>query len=152
MAGDQKQTCLSVVIPLYNAERYLSKCLDSLLSTDGISDCEIILIDDGSTDRSGEIADKYKEDHPKIIVFHKENEGASSARNFGLNQAKGKYIFFCDSDDEVIPGLFSKVIKMAGQSDHDAILFAGDLIAEEGFKARKKLRNYFVHGHSILET
>ena len=103
---------LSVIVPMYNVEKYLSLCLDSLFRTEGIDDTEIILVDDGSTDKTCEIADKYSKEHGNITVLHKANEGPSAARNAGLAKASGEYVFFCDSDDEVDPALFGKILKL----------------------------------------
>ena len=94
---------LSIVIPFYNVEQYLNECLDALLETEGIDQTEIILIDDGATDKSSQIADKYSEEHSNITVFHKENEGPSASRNKGLHEAHGDYVFYCDADDMVVP-------------------------------------------------
>ena len=123
--------CLSVIIPVYNVERYLGRCVDSLLNTQGIENTEIILIDDGSTDESGRIADSYAEKHAVISCYHKENGGLSDARNYGLNCAKGRYVFFCDSDDMVVPGKFCKVIEALAKSDADVLLWDGMTIGED---------------------
>lgn len=91
---------LSIIVPVFNVERYLAKCLDSLLSQDIDQDSyEIILIDDGSTDSGGEICDRYASKHENIRVFHQKNQGLSVARNEGINKAEGKYVLFVDSDD-----------------------------------------------------
>lgn len=87
----------SFIIPVYNAEPYLRDCLDSLLSQD-LTDCEVIVIDDGSKDASGAICDEYAD---KCRVFHVKNGGVSKARNYGLDRAQGKYVAFLDSDDMV---------------------------------------------------
>lgn len=89
---------LSIIVPVYNVEQYLSRCIDSILEQT-FKDFELILINDGSTDKSGEICDKYQYSDERIFVIHKENNGLSSARNEGLNRAKGKFIMFIDSDD-----------------------------------------------------
>lgn len=89
---------ISVVVPIYNVEEYLSNCIDSILNQD-YSNLEIILVDDGSTDNSGEISDKYAQNNKNITVIHKNNGGLSSARNAGLKKSNGKYIIFIDSDD-----------------------------------------------------
>lgn len=96
-----KKDLVSVIVPVYNVERYLQRCIDSILSQT-YENIELILIDDGSTDRSGEICDTYKDDS-RISVFHKENGGQASARNLGLDVAKGKWITFVDSDDFIAP-------------------------------------------------
>lgn len=91
---------VSIIIPIYNSEATLIRCLDSVINQ-SISDWELILVDDGSTDRSGEICDQYAANNQKIQVFHKRNGGVSSARNLGLDNANGEWIVFVDSDDFV---------------------------------------------------
>lgn len=91
---------VSVIIPVYNVGKHLRRCLDSIIKQ-RYPNYEIILVDDGSTDESGKICDEYALHNNKIRVFHQENRGVSEARNKGLNVAKGKYIVFVDSDDEV---------------------------------------------------
>lgn len=93
---------ISVIVPVYNAEKYLNRCIDSILAQT-YTDFELLLIDDGSTDNSGKICDEYAEKDTRIRVFHKENGGASSARNVGLDNACGEWIAFADSDDYVFP-------------------------------------------------
>ncbi len=89
---------ISVIVPVYNVEKYLRRCIDSILSQT-FSDFELLLIDDGSKDKSGDICDEYVAKDVRIKVFHKANAGVSSARNLGLDKAKGEFIFFVDSDD-----------------------------------------------------
>lgn len=89
---------LSVIIPVYNVEKYLARCVDSVLSQT-FSDFEVILVDDGSPDKSPEICDEYVRKDSRVKVIHKKNGGLSSARNAGLEICKGEYIFFIDSDD-----------------------------------------------------
>lgn len=91
---------ISVIIPVYNSESYLHRCVDSLL-TQNYTDFELILVDDGSCDSSGNICDEYARKDSRIKVFHKENDGVSSARNLGLDNATGKFVVFVDSDDWV---------------------------------------------------
>lgn len=91
---------ISIVVPVYNAEKSICRCIDSILSQT-FSDFELLLIDDGSKDKSGVICDDYSEKDKRVRVFHKENGGVSSARNVGLDKAKGEYLCFCDSDDYV---------------------------------------------------
>ena len=92
------KTKLSIIIPVYNAEDYLSRCLDSILNQ-AMNSYEVILVDDGSTDSSALICDRYSATDPRFRTVHKSNGGVSSARNAGLNLAKGEYIMFVDSDD-----------------------------------------------------
>lgn len=89
---------ISVIIPVYNVESYLNRCIDSVLSQD-YKNIEVLLIDDGSTDNSSKICDKYVLKDNRIKVLHKENRGPSEARNTGINNAKGDYLIFLDSDD-----------------------------------------------------
>jgi glycosyltransferase involved in cell wall biosynthesis len=96
---------ISVIIPIYKVEPYLRKCVDSVLSQT-YSDLEIILVDDGSPDNCGKICDEYAEKDSRIKVIHKTNGGVASARNFGLNIAKGDYIGFIDSDDWIEPNMY----------------------------------------------
>ncbi|MFJ1322473.1 glycosyltransferase family 2 protein [Capnocytophaga canis] len=88
----------SIIIPVYNVEKYLLECVDSVLQQD-FSDYEIILVNDGSTDSSGQICDEYTQKYSGIKVIHKENGGLSDARNFGVKEARGEYLMFLDSDD-----------------------------------------------------
>lgn len=96
----------SVIVPVYNVEKYLQECINSILSQ-SITDFELLLIDDGSSDKSGIICDEYASKDKRIKVFHKENGGVSSARNMGLDYARGKWISFIDSDDTVTPDYLS---------------------------------------------
>ena len=89
---------ISIIVPVYNTEKYLHRCIDSIL-IQTFTDFELLLIDDGSKDRSGEICDEYAKNDSRVRVFHKENGGVSSARNLGLDNAKGEWISFVDADD-----------------------------------------------------
>lgn len=93
---------ISIIVPVYNTEKYLERCIQSILAQTYI-DFELLLIDDGSTDSSGVICDQYAEQDSRVRVFHKENGGVSSARNIGLDNASGEWIAFVDSDDWVQP-------------------------------------------------
>lgn len=103
------QICLSVVIPVYNSEKYLSDCIFSV-ENQTIKNYEIILVDDGSSDNSRYICDSFSEKYPNIRVFHQSNQGVSAARNFGIKRAIGKYIAFIDADDMIEPTYFQKLI------------------------------------------
>lgn len=100
---------ISVIVPIYNTEPYLNKCIDSIIGQT-YQDLEIILVDDGSTDRSGEICNAYEKTDKRVRVIHKRNGGASSARNAGLEIAKGKYIGFVDSDDYIAADMYESLI------------------------------------------
>lgn len=91
---------ISIVIPVYNVESYLDKCVKSVLEQT-YTDFELFLIDDGSIDRSGEICEKYAQEDKRVRVIHQKNQGVSVARNVGIDLAEGRYITFLDSDDFV---------------------------------------------------
>ena len=101
---------ISIIIPVYNVEQYLNQCIDSIVNQT-YKNLEIILVDDGSTDNSSRICDEYALQDKRIKVIHKENGGVSSARNFGLNIAKGEYIGFVDSDDFIERDMYEILIK-----------------------------------------
>lgn len=107
---------LSVIVPVYNVESYLSRCVDSILvqKVDGM---EIILVNDGSRDSSGTICDEYARKDSRIRVLHKENGGLSSARNAGLDICRGEYIAFVDSDDWIEPDAYENMLKTARELD-----------------------------------
>ena len=107
---------LSVVIPIYNAEKYLERCIKSICDQT-YSNIEIILIDDGSKDNSHVICDKFAAEDKRIKVIYKENGGVSSARNRGLDVAQGEYITFIDSDDWINPDLLERLMAQIGQAD-----------------------------------
>ena len=112
---------ISVIIPVYNVEPYLEKCLDSVINQT-YHNLEIIIVDDGSTDHCPAICDKYAGKDQRIIVIHQENGGLSSARNAGLNIAKGEYIAFVDSDDWLELDIYQVLIHAAGNTDADMIV------------------------------
>ena len=96
------QDLISIIVPIYNAEKHLHRCIDSILAQT-FTDFELLLIDDGSTDSSGAICDEYAQKDSRIRVFHKVNGGVSSARNLGLDNAGGEWITFVDADDSIKP-------------------------------------------------
>ena len=100
---------VSVIVPVYNAEKYLRECVDSILGQT-LSDIELILVDDGSTDSSPAICDRYAEQDARVQVIHKPNGRAASARNAGLRAASGDYVAFVDSDDWVSPKMYEKML------------------------------------------
>ena len=94
----QEEVKISIIIPVYNVEKYLHECLDSIINQT-FTDIEIICVDDGSTDKSSEILEEYEQKDKRFTVISQPNKGVSAARNRGMQQAKGKYIMFVDSDD-----------------------------------------------------
>ena len=109
---------ISIIVPVYNVEKYLKTCLDSVIKQT-VKDIEILVIDDGSTDTGGRICDSYSEVDPRIRVFHKENGGLSSARNFGLALAKGDFIGFVDSDDYIEEDMYETLLTLIKKYDAD---------------------------------
>lgn len=118
----KKDIFLSVIIPVYNCEKYISKCVESLIAQDG-DDYEIILIDDGSTDCSSEICKKFEKEYSNIIFLEQKNSGVSSARNRGIENANGRYITFVDSDDYVDYNYFKEIRKIALTKNIEIINF-----------------------------
>lgn len=112
---------LSIITPVYKVERYLPKCIDSILSQK-FSDFELIIVDDGSPDNSGHIADEYKKKDPRIKVIHKENGGAPSARNAGIDCAKGEYLYFPDSDDWLDADYLKALIDEGDETNADLVI------------------------------
>lgn len=99
---------LSIIVPVYNTAGYLERCADSIFSQGG-SDVEVILVDDGSSDVSPGICDRLARDHENVCTFHQQNSGVSAARNLGIDKAHGDYLWFVDSDDRVLPGAIEKL-------------------------------------------
>ncbi len=144
----------SIVIPVYNVELYLDRCLESVIKQT-FSDYEIILVDDGSTDGSGAICDKYGAQLPNCTIIHQKNKGLSVARNTGLSESKGEYVYFLDSDDAIEATLFDELNRVIEKNhDIDVVGFDAQII-EEG-KANEKLTtsngiNGIQHGLSFSE-
>ncbi|MEG1311454.1 MAG: glycosyltransferase [Romboutsia sp.] len=121
---------ISVIVPIYNVEQYLPKCIESIINQT-INDIEIILVNDGSTDNSGEIADNYAKNDQRIKVIHKENGGQGSARNKGIDIAKGEYIGFVDSDDWVDLDMYEKLYKNAKEENLDIAVCSRKIWSED---------------------
>lgn len=110
---------ISVIVPVYNVEQYLSRCVDSILAQT-YPNIEIILVNDGSTDNSQIICEKYVNSFPHVRALKKNNGGLSSARNFGLNSAKGEYVGFVDSDDWISPDMYMSLFNLIKKNQADA--------------------------------
>lgn len=124
---------ISVIIPVYNVSKYLSRCINSVRTQAHVK--EILLIDDGSTDDSGILCDAYAAMEPLVKVLHKENAGLSSARNAGLDLAQGEYVAFVDSDDFLEPGAYEKLLSCAQRHEADLVCAGrSDLIGGIGDK------------------
>ena len=133
---------ISVIVPIYNVEKQLSGCLESILKQEE-NDLEIILVNDGSPDNSGEIAKKYATRYPdKILYFEKENGGLSDARNFGIKHSSGKYLAFVDSDDYITENLFKDLAPYM-EADYDMVKFKISVINEDGSVINKNYSPIF---------
>ena len=119
---------LSVIVPVYNTEKYLPECIDSILSQT-YTDFELILVDDGSTDRSGSICEEYSRIDDRIRVIHQKNGGVTAARKSGTQAAVGDYIAYIDSDDYIAPSMFQQMLMKARLHDLDMILC--DMVVEK---------------------
>ena len=122
---------VSIVVPIYNVEKYLDRCIKSLINQT-LYDIEIILINDGSTDSSKEIAERYSKNDSRIILINKENEGGSIARNIGLDYATSKYIMFLDSDDYYELNCVEEAYNKISADGSDVTVFGSKHIDEEG--------------------
>lgn len=131
---------ISVIVPVYNAEKYLRRCIDSVLAQT-YTDFELLLIDDGSKDKSGEICDEYAQKDTRVRVFHKENGGVSSARNLGLDNARGEWVAFVDSDDYIEENYLKSF-----ESNLDADLVVGNMIICEDGKSPSDIDAHIVPG------
>lgn len=114
----EKKPLISIIVPVYNVEKYIRRCVDSLINQT-YKNLEIILIDDGSPDNSGAICDEYAKLDNRVKVIHKENGGVSSARNVGLDSASGEYIGFMDSDDYITPDMYEVLYNNMVDNDAD---------------------------------
>ena len=112
---------ISLIVPVYKAEHYLRRCVDSLLAQT-FSDYEILLVDDGSPDASGTMCDEYARQDSRIRSYHKENGGVSSARQFGIEHARGEYIIHADPDDWVEPNMLAELYAKAKETDADMVI------------------------------
>ncbi|KFN87466.1 hypothetical protein H702_07470 [Streptococcus equinus JB1] len=121
---------LSVIVPVYNVEKYLKRCLESIL-VQSWNDYEIILVDDGSTDSSAQICDLYAEKYEMIRVIHKDNKGLSDTRNRGIEEASGEYVYFPDSDDWLEPNTFSELSDVIEELTYDIISFNREFVTSE---------------------
>lgn len=122
---------ISVIVPVYNVAAYLSQCLDSILQQD-YEKLEVILIDDGSTDASGEICDRYAASDSRIRVIHQKNGGAAAAKNAGLRIATGEYLSFVDSDDYLEPGAYRYMLQTLQETGAQVGEFAFRYVSQSG--------------------
>ena len=131
---------VSIVVPIYKVEKYLRRCVDSIINQT-YRNLEIILVDDGSPDKCGQIIDEYKEKDSRIISLHKKNGGLSDARNYGMKYVTGEYIFFLDSDDYIKSETIETLINLSLKYQAD--------IVQGGFYY--KYENYLLYDEFIIE-
>lgn len=122
---------VSVIIPAYNAEQFILRCLKSVYSQT-FKNIEVIVINDGSKDKTQQILEEYKQDNPKLVLINKENGGVSSARNQGIEVAQGDYITFVDADDELLPNGIQNLVD--GAQNYNADMVIGQYFREKEFK------------------
>lgn len=115
---------LSIIIPVYNVEKYLPKCLGSILEQP-FKDLEVICVNDGSTDGSLDVLQKIKKNDDRVVIIDKKNEGSGIARNIGLSTAQGEYVYFIDSDDWLEDDVLAKIIAKADELQTDILVFGG---------------------------
>lgn len=142
---------ISVIVPVYNAEKYLGDCIDSILAQT-FTDWELLLIDDGSRDSSGYICDEYSAHNDRIISFHGENKGCSAARNTGFMKSKGTYVCFVDADDMLFPDYLQKLYDASNGVDMVCTGVRNEDISGEQF-AKRLLCNtmkWFLHGKMFI--
>lgn len=151
---------ISIIVPTYNVCKWLKRCVDSILSQ-RYRDFELLLIDDGSTDGSGEICDEYAEKDSRIRVFHKPNGGVSSARNLGLDNARGQWITFADADDYVSPYYLENLIAAVDNPEIDlvfnyAIVHCNGKVEKEDYPEKEisisEISDLFLHNDLIWHT
>ena len=130
MLKTNKNALITIIIPVYNVERYLSKCINSVINQ-SYGNLEIVIIDDGSTDNSGKICDDFLKKDRRIKVIHKKNGGLSSARNTGLELLSGDYVFFLDSDDWLENNAITEMYNLASNKSADVVICDYNTIDEE---------------------
>lgn len=135
---------VSIIIPVYNSEAHLIKCLDSVL-TQSYTDFEVLLINDGSTDSSGRICDDYVQKDSRVRIFHKRNDGVSAARNLGLDNAKGEWISFVDSDDYLDTNYLKALLDSANDNE------SADLIIHGFKRVGKKGQKNVTFGYKLIQ-
>lgn len=139
-----KEKLISIIVPVYNAELYIGECLNSLINQ-SYCNLQIILVNDGSTDKSGEICDKFAKTDSRIVVVHQNNSGVSAARNAGISVSTGEYVGFVDSDDTLPEYSISTLVNEMQEHDVDAVFGNFNMQFENGLlerKGRLKENNY----------
>ena len=145
---------LSIIVPVYNVEAFLNKCVDSLLAQDlSKEDYEIVLVDDGSTDSSGALCDTLAAEHGNIRVIHQRNRGLSGARNAGLPGASGTYVLFVDSDDFLCPNVLGTLVGLMESKELDILRFNYQNVNMEGavFEPNKYVKPFVDYSDVVCD-
>ena len=130
---------VSIIIPIYNAQMHLNRCIDSVLKQD-FEDFELLLMDDGSKDSSPEICDEYKKKDGRVIVVHKDNSGVSDTRNIAISLARGEYLQFLDSDDWITPDATGLLVRMAEEHQCEMVIADFYRVIGERLSAKGRIR------------
>lgn len=147
-----KKVLVSIVIPLYNMEQDIEKCLESIFKQD-YDNIEVIVVDDGSTDNSFNICNNIAKKNKKLKVFHTENNGSGPARNYGIEKSSGKYIYFPDADDYMEPTAITKMVEAMCNGENDLVVFGYKSINQIGKVVRcKKYPNLSKKGDEIRDS
>jgi glycosyltransferase involved in cell wall biosynthesis len=149
-----KMSLISVIIPIYNTEKYLSKCLDSVINQT-VNDVEIICINDGSTDGSLSILKEYAKKDSRIVIIDKENQGQAAARNTGLQISTGKYISFVDSDDWIEPSLYERSLHLLENEHTELIIFDANICGDSSTNSNRSMAKYLqtkFHGNVKINS
>lgn len=141
----ENKELISVIIPVYNVEKYLRQCIDSVL-VQTYENFEIILVDDGSTDSSLQICEEYRNRDYRVSVYTQENGGQSRARNLGFKYAKGEYVYFLDSDDWILRHTLETLLSIAKAQNADFVFFDGKSFLDE--KPEAKIKQTYVRNHN----
>lgn len=150
----KQQELVSVIVPVYNLEAYVDRCVDSLLAQNW-ENLEILLIDDGSTDDSPRMCDRWAEKDSRIRVVHKENAGLGMARNTGIELAKGTYVCFVDGDDTLEPNMIRRACETLRDTSADLVIFGFSDVSAEGQVCRQLIPDFperVYRGHAVQET
>ena len=142
---------ISVIVPVYNVENYLEKCVDSIIAQT-YKNIEVILVDDGSTDKSATICDKYSQIYERIKVIHKVNGGLSSARNAGLEVCSGDFVGFVDSDDWIFPTMYEDLLSISGNNSTVATIGVNYVLSDDRVIRSRRYENSVITKEQFLHN
>lgn len=144
---------VSIIVPVFNAEPYLDRCITSVLNQ-SYRALELILVDDGSSDKSQLICEKYRRQDDRVILHHQENQGVSSARNTGLFLASGEYLTFADADDSLAPNTLETAMRLFQQYDADMVTYGWNIVHENGSSTEQVFEKFEIQSNisSVLKN